>query len=293
LEFLGTREVASDYLNIIVDPASGCTVLAALVEYLVAHHAEWDVLSLADVDEKAWTLSVIRTLFQTRGFDAVTSMASTHPCPYARLDGGWQAYLQSRSSNFRWQLKRKRDRLVEQHGARFETIDRAEELPRALETLIALHRGRRATLGGTTALEDGSVVAFLRAATPLLQERKWLRLCALVAGGRSRAMLFGLVYRDTFYFYQSGWDVDWSAWAPGMVLHGWCIQHACAEGLSEYDFLRGEESYKARWASYVRRTTRLDIVQRTPRTMIYRGARGLVRGLREARQRLRGAIGGP
>lgn len=293
LEFLGTGDVASDYLNIIVDPSPGCTVLAALVEYLVAHHAEWDMLSLTDVDEKAWALSMIRTLFQTRGFDAVTSTRPGHSCPYTRLDGGWDGYLQSRSSNFRRQLKRKHDRLMAQPGARFETIDRAEELPRAIETLITLHRGRRATRGGTTALEDGSVVAFLRAATPLLQERRWLRLCALVAGGRPLAMLYGLAYRDTFYFYQSGWDVDWSALAPGMVLHGWCIQHACAEGLSEYDFLRGEESYKARWAPYVRRTTRLDIVQRTPRTMIYRGTRRLVRGLREVRHRLRGAIGGP
>lgn len=293
LAFLGTTEVASDYLNIIVDPAAGCAVLAALVEYLIARREEWDVLSLADVEEKAWTLSMVRTLFQIRGFHVVTSVTAGHECRYACLDGGWDSYLRSRSGGLRYQIKRNGSLLAEQYGARFEMIDRAGELPRAIEILIALHRDRRAAVGGTTALAHESVVAFLCATTPLLHERGWLRLCTLVAGGRPLAMLYGLAYRGTFYFYQSGWDMEWAARAPGTVLHGHCIRQACADGLTEYDFLRGDESYKDRWASYVRRMTRLDIVQRTPRTLLHRGTRRLIRGLGKARHRLRGAIGSP
>lgn len=76
-------------------------------------------------------------------------------------------------------------------------------------------------------------------------------------------------------------------------MQGLSVQHACGEGMTEFDFLRGDESYKDRWAPYIRRTKRLDIVQRSPRTMLFRGRRGLIRGLREARRRLRAVIGGP
>jgi CelD/BcsL family acetyltransferase involved in cellulose biosynthesis len=290
LEFLGTGRVASDYLNFIVDPAEGCAVLAALVRYLAEHREEWDVLSLSDVDEKAWTLSMIRTLFQLKGFDAVLSLAPGSQCRYARLDEGWEPYLRSRSPKLRHQIKQKGILLEERYGARFETLERAGDIPRMFESLVALHRDRLATLGKVSTLLDDSMVAFLRGATPLLFERGWLRLCALVSGGRPLAMIYGLAYRGTFYDYQKGMDVEWSKWGVGTVLQGLCIKQASAEGLIEYDLLRGDESYKDRWAAYTRQTMRLDIVQRSPRTWIYRGARRLVRGIREARQRVQSVM---
>lgn len=286
LQFLGTGKVASDYLNFVVEPVEGCGVLAALVDYLIAHREEWDVLSLTDVDGDAWTLSMVGTLFRTRGFDATFSLEPGFPCPYARLDGGWEAYLRARSSRLRHQIKQRGAILAERYGARFQTVDRAAELPRAIDSLITLHRARRAAVGGTTAFEDESVVAFLREATPLLQERGWLRLYGLVVGERPLAVLYGLAYRGTFYDYQKGLDVESSKWGAGTVLQGLSVQHACGEGMTEFDFLRGDESYKDRWAPYIRQTMRLDIVQRSPRTMFFRVRRGLIRGVREARRRL-------
>jgi CelD/BcsL family acetyltransferase involved in cellulose biosynthesis len=287
LAFLGTGPAASDYLNLILDPQEGCVVVAALVRYLVDHRAEWDVLSLTDADEKAWALSMVRAVFQACSLDVAASLTPGSPCPYACLDGGWTSYLQSRSTHLARQFKRQHALLAKRHGARLEVVERPAEIPRALGALLALHRARRAAVGDATALDQESMVAFLRAAAPLLQERGWLRVYKLAAAGRPLAMLLGLAYRGTFYYYQSGWDVSWSAWSPGMVLQGLTIEHACREGMTEYDFLRGSESYKDRWAPHIRRTVHLEIVQRTPRTLVYRARRRLGHGLREARRRLR------
>jgi len=293
LEFLGTGKVASDYLNLIVDPVEGSGVVAVLVEYLVAHREEWEVLSLTDVDGEAWTLSMVRALFRTQGFDADISLEPGFSCPFARLDGGWEPYLQSRSNRMRRQIKQNGAFLVERYGARFQAVDRATDLPRAIESLITLHRARRAAVGETTAFEDESVLAFLRETTPLLQERGWLRLYALVVGERPVAVEYGLAYRGTFFDYQKGFDLEASKWGAGTVLQGLSVQHACGEGMTEFDFLRGDESYKDRWAPYARQTKRLDIVQRSPRTMFFRGRRGLIRCFRDARRRVRAMIGSP
>lgn len=290
LEFLGTGKAASEYLNVIVDPAEGCVVLAALVEYLADHRDEWDVLTLSDVDEKAWSLSMMRLLFRLNGFDAVVSLTPGSQCRYARLDDGWESYLRARSAKLRYQIKQKGGALEGRHGARFVTLDRAAEIPRAMERLIALHRNRLATIGKVSTLLDESMVAFLHGTTPLLFERGWLRLCALVAGGRPLAMVYGLAYRGGFYDYQKGMDIEWAKWGVGTVLQARCIEHACAEGLIEYDLLRGDESYKDRWASYTKHTMRLDIVQRGPRTWSYRGTRRLIQGIRAVRQRVRSVM---
>jgi CelD/BcsL family acetyltransferase involved in cellulose biosynthesis len=130
------------------------------------------------------------------------------------------------------------------------------------------------------------MVAFLRGATPLLCERGWLRVCALVAGGRPIAMIYGLAYRGAFYDYQKGTDAEWSKRGVGTVLQAQSIERASTEGLIVYDLLRGDESDKTRWAPYTRQTMRLDIVQRNARTWPYRGARRLIRSIREARQRV-------
>jgi CelD/BcsL family acetyltransferase involved in cellulose biosynthesis len=193
----------------------------------------------------------------------------------------------------RRQIKQSGAFLAERYGARFQAVDRATDLPRAIESLITLHRARQAAVGETTAFEDESVLAFLRETTPLLQERGWLRLYALVVGERPVAVEYGLAYRGTFYDYQKGFDLEASKWGAGTVLQGLSVQHACGEGMTEFDFLRGDESYKARWAPYVRQTKRLDIVQRSPRTLFFRGRCGLIRGFREARRRVRAMFGSP
>lgn len=288
LAFLGTGKAASDYLNMIIDPAEGCAVLAALVEYLIAHREEWDVLSLTDVDEKAWSVSMLRTAFLMRGFKAIAWDGPGSACRYARLDDGWESYLRSRCSNVRRQMIRKAAVLEEQYDAGFTVIEQATEISQAMDDLVVLHRGRWAALQRESTLADDSMVAFLRSAAALLHERGWLRMCAVVSRGRPLAILYGLAYRGTFYDYQKGMDMEWSRWGVGSVLQGWCIRRACEEGLTECDLLRGDEPYKDRWAPYVRNTIRLDIVQQRPQTAIYRSLHRLVHGFREVRRRLRG-----
>src|SRR5262249_49202170 len=51
----------------------------------------------------------------------------------------------------------------------------------------------------------------------------------------------------TLYSYQSGFDPKWRKERVGQVLLGMMFQRAMAEGLGEFDFLRGLEAYKADW----------------------------------------------
>lgn len=266
LEFLGTGTAGSGFLNVIVDPAIGGTVLIALVEYLIAHRDEWDVLSLADVDQKAWSLSLIRTLVQLQRFDAVTSITARSVCRYARLDLGWEVFLRSSHTKLGSQAQLVRKFLAERYGARLETVSRPAQIRRAVDNLVALHRRRPAAPGRGDAFVDDALVAFLAMATPLLLERGWLRLSELVVDAQPVAMVYGLAFRDVFYGYQMEMDVEWARWGVDDVLLASCIEQACSENLHEIDLLPRGGFGEARWAPFVRQTIRLDIAQRNPRT---------------------------
>jgi CelD/BcsL family acetyltransferase involved in cellulose biosynthesis len=266
LKFLGTGAAGSDFLNVIVDPAIGGTVLIAFVDYLIAHRDEWDVLSLADVDQKAWSLSLIRTLVRLQPFEAVTSIRARSLCRYARLDLGWEAFLRSSHAKLGSQAQLVRMFLAERYGARLETVTRPAQIRRAVDHLVALHRRRPAAPGKGDAFVDNALVAFLGTATPLLLERGWLRLSELVVDAKPVAMVYGLAYRGVFYGYQVEMDDEWARWGVDDVLLGSCIEQACSENLHEIDLLPRGGFSEARWAPFVRQTIRLDIAQRNPRT---------------------------
>src|ERR1700730_11418239 len=68
-----------------------------------------------------------------------------------------------------------------------------------------------------------------------------------------------------FNYYQSGYDPNWASRSVGLVLLARTVQDAFAEGLQEFDFLHGNESYKRDWPRGERWTIQM---------RLWRGARG-------------------
>jgi CelD/BcsL family acetyltransferase involved in cellulose biosynthesis len=78
-------------------------------------------------------------------------------------------------------------------------------------------------------------------------------------GGRAVASVYGILYRDTFIYYQSGYDPEWRNRSVGLVLVGETFKDAIEAGFKEYDFLRGTETYKSDWTTKQRRTVAVRI----------------------------------
>src|SRR5262249_26164674 len=132
-------------------------------------------------------------------------------------------------------------------GFRSERLTETAELARGFEMLLDLHGAR--WQDETLALGDEHMVSFHRAALVGLARRGFAEIHMLCAEGKPRAALYGLRHGRRFAFYQSGGDPEWQERAVGTVLLGDLIGRAFAEGLEEFDFLRGDEPYKLRWAN--------------------------------------------
>lgn len=164
-------------------------------------------------------------------------------CPVVSLPGTWDAYLEKNLSSQTRQKLRRFLRQVETDADYRMTIATPETIERDLDLLFAMWRTKWGDLKGD---RTDKIVATSRGI--LLESFHNGRLFVPVLWHRDRALGVLANFLDhqkkTMLFYIAGRDQEWKTPSPGLVLHGFAIRHAIAEGFTTYDFLRGNEPYK-------------------------------------------------
>lgn len=246
LGLFGEGIVGSDYLGAICRPRDESAVCAALADAL--GQVDCDELcldGLADDDP------LLTCLAKTAG----SVVEPRYLCPQIRLEGDFASYLAARPGGLGHQFARRRRWLERQPGFTIVEHREPEEIVAALDTLFALHYARWG--GASEAIDGPPVERFHRRAAGGLAAQGWARLTVLHLDGAPRAALYGFRHGERFAFYQAGYDPALRQRSVGTVLLGHLIERAFADGLREFDFLRGSEPYKLAWANDARHTVRL------------------------------------
>jgi len=249
--FLGREKVTGDYLDLIAAPGLEEEVLDATLGALIERRGEWDLLRLSDLPEGCATAMRLARLADAR--ELKLTPVPGQVCPYLPLPATWDAFLASVSGNLRSNLRRREKKLAGM-GARF--VDRSREgTAEALASLFALHGARWSEMKGRTGnFVDERVRAFHQEMAPTLAHAGALGLWTVEVGERAVAAIYGFKHRGRFLYYQAGFDPAWAEHGVGLALMGHAIRRCIEAGLTEFDYLRGEEEYKRRWTSRSRRT---------------------------------------
>ena len=169
------------------------------------------------------------------------------PSPTLVADGrDWDAFLGSRSRNFREQARRRERKLARAHDLHYRLVDDPDRLPSAFDTLVRLHQAR---WGEGSRSFRAPVDAFHRDFAALALERGWLRLWLLELDGRVAAAWLGYRFGGIEWYYQAGRDPALEREAVGFVLMAHTVRAALNDGVGEYRLLLGGESYKDRFAT--------------------------------------------
>lgn len=280
LEFLGTGSVGSDYLDLIVSRGCEEMALEALADHLDGNRLP---IELAQLRRNSCLASQLAARLERRGWSF--SEENINICPFIDLSGhSWQSYLARLGPEHRYNFQRRLKNLARQFEVSLELVSSEEERREALAELIALHNQR--WRGKSNAFHRDGLLSFHEELSRLALERGWLRLLALRLNGRAAASLYGFRYRNTFYFYQSGFDPSYSKQSIGLVIMGLAIKLAIEEGALEYDLLHGDEEYKFRWAWAARELSRILLYPPGGRGLFYREALRLSRFARRVARRV-------
>jgi CelD/BcsL family acetyltransferase involved in cellulose biosynthesis len=254
LEFLGTGEAGSDYLDLIVRAGREADALDALTRFAASRKT---ALRLNHVPP----VSVTEGLSQ-RLSDAgwIASNVPDGTCPFIRLAGHtWDSYLATIGSAHRANVRRRLRGLEKAFTVEFVPVIDEPDRREALDALARFHDTRYVSRGGSTAFSTPALRSFHDEITRRGIDRGWMRLYVLRLDDAIAAVMYGFAYKGKFYFYQHGYDAHYQQHSVGLALMALTIKASIDEGLQEFDFLWGVESYKALWSHDARMLRRIEL----------------------------------
>ena len=270
LRFIGSQEVCSDHLDLIVSRKNSEAVCSAIWEHLYGPlRKDWDVFEYRYVPSDSHTLNLLYKLSENDNRCLGAVIQGYTVCPYVTLPETWDAYLTSLSANQRRALKVSSDLMAQAGALDLRICDTAESLHVYMQTHIDLHRKSWIDRGQSGSFGTDRFRQFHRQLAGDLLAKGKLFLCNLELNGTPVGSFYGFEHNKVMYYYLLG--VERSA-APrasiGRVLLGRCIKAAIERGCREFDMLRGDEEYKYHWTSRERRELSVTFYNRSAGALV-------------------------
>ncbi|MEX2563238.1 MAG: GNAT family N-acetyltransferase [Nitriliruptoraceae bacterium] len=252
--FLGGTEV-TDYLGPIARPEHRADVADAYLRNLAAD-VDWDEFIAGGLIDDAGWADEIRRSAEMVGLEVLHEEVEA-VCPRVDLTGGLTAYHKRLSGRVRQEMQRKQRKLARDVGEltliEVAADDVEAELDRFFEQALASFPEK------ASFFRRDEIRAWFSALGREFAGERTFRLHRLDAGGLPAAMTVSLVGQGEWGLYNSSFDVDIAAFAPGQVLIWMLIEEACDEDIEVFDLLRGDEAYKYRYGAVDRKLDRLVI----------------------------------
>jgi CelD/BcsL family acetyltransferase involved in cellulose biosynthesis len=252
LRWLGSGEVCTDHLSLFCRPADRERVAAEVAEALAVQCDDWDRLDLNSVDADDYATLALAGHLEDR--ECLVSRQAAESCWVIDLPASWDQYLAGLSKSHRKQLRQAERRVLESGRVEWHPVTTTAEFGAAWPVLVALHQRRRQSLGERGCFASRAFRNFHYEVARRMLERGQLRLSWLVLDGTPAAAEYHFADARTTYAYQGGVDPDRLAEEPGRLSNILCLRRAIEEGHNQFDFLRGDEPYKAHWRAEQRPT---------------------------------------
>ena len=266
LSFLGTG--TSDYLDVLAAPGWEEAVSEGLYGYL-QNVGGWQIADFQQLREGGF----LRERRPAEGSALDSFEADGEACPYLALPSEWDMLLQGLGKKTRSNIGYYDRGLHKVYAVEIGPVTDEGELDEQLDRLFELHQRRWNQRWLPGVFGGKRVQAFHRDAARRLLAKDWLRLFSLRLDGVTQASLYCFAYGDRLCYYQGGFEPTLARLSLGTVLTARAMQTAIAEGRQIFDFLRGDEPYKAKWTGASRVNVRRLITRAgTPFVPMARGA---------------------
>ena len=205
----------------------------------------WRCIELTDIPENAKSLAVLSKMWNNSKL--------IHPCPYALLPDSSEKLLKGPDGKSRFtDVNRHFKALQKSFNVEIADCSRPDSFEAAMHVLFKLHQSRWASQGLPGAFAGSTFRSFHLEVARAFAMKGWLGLFLLKLSGNPVAALYGFRYNSKYYLYLTGFNPKYAKYGVGSLLITSVMQKCIDERMSEFDFMRGDEAYKTRWASSTR-----------------------------------------
>ena len=241
LEFIGSPETGSDYLDVITRRGDEENVASVVYDYLFHDStAEWNVLFFRDVPSNSLYFMNFLNLLGKKGKFFGIKKGSF--CPHLILPSNKESFYTTLSANRRQQHKR-HFRILNENVTLTHITNEGSESETLLAEIRKLYDKR---WGGGHDL----FFQFLEAFIERTKSAGTVQIDLLRSDDQSIAGIIHFNYKENQYMYLMAVDTQYNKKiSAGNVFLGMCIQNAIEKKVTVYDFLKGGEPYKFHWAN--------------------------------------------
>ncbi len=213
-------------------------------------HGRCDVLQFPALEIDSATDHAITAVARSSGWRLVRY--PSFRSPYLATTGTWQQFLETKSQNFRYNLKRKRKGL-EKAGKLEERWHRApSDVPELIAAMHAIEEGSWKTHAGMSITGSERELAYHDLLLPWLAAIGALEANVLRLDGQPIAYSLCIRWLGKLGQLKTSFSESVSHLSPGLVVTTLSIENAFASGASEYDFLGDVMPHKMHWTDKVR-----------------------------------------
>ena len=228
LHFLGA-DFYPDPLGLICAPANRAACAAVLKKYLLTISG-WDRLILDWILEEEladWRLPGKRVSIE----------------PFKKLTSNFEGLLETFKKKKRYNMRAGVRNLLDSGATLVKSIDSSTH-NYFFDNLCSLHNKRALERELDSSFVGQRVEKLHR---QLINSSDKIRFYGLQLNDSLIAVIYGFEFCNCFFYYQVAHDPSFKEAGPGSALLFLVIEDCCTRGLTEFNFLQGNESYKGVW----------------------------------------------
>jgi CelD/BcsL family acetyltransferase involved in cellulose biosynthesis len=266
IEFLGTGEVCSDFLDFIILQGREDLVIQKIFDFLKDEVQEWDFLELTDIPEDSKNVLHIEKKAKENKFSFKKDILTI--CPYIKLPSTIKEHGETLDGKTRREMRRYARKLDREFYVKFKRIEEKEKLEDALDEMITLSKSRWNSRGLNGAFSSERMVRFHKTITEQFLENNWLNFVFLNIDGTNAAYAYNFQYDRKMFGYSIGFDPNAlpSKYRVGTVLANYCIEQAILNDYREFYLGRGDDPYKRKYTKLSKKNLRLRIGRNSLKT---------------------------
>lgn len=235
----------SDYGGIIV--SDNCKEIAQIFD-LFAKFVKNNKL-LIRMDEIPENIKIYKELKNRLSANAISIFVKRQPlsyCPFLSLEGSWEEYRRKLNKKFRKDIERNTRKFEKEMGEiRFRKSASIEELEDDFNIFLNLQRKKRDDKGYSQIKNHEK--CFLLDIVKNFLANNWLNLSFLEVNGDAISSSLAFEYNNVYYYYLNAFDPNYHSYSIGKVHNFYILKDLFNRGVSELDFMRGDEAYKSIW----------------------------------------------
>lgn len=181
--------------------------------------------------------------------------------PYLDISESWDDFLLTKTSNFRYNLKRKAKKLKQAGNIEISYFEEGSDWSNVFNDIENIERKSWKQDAGTS-LRHFERTFYSKLVSRCTEDIKpFISIVRL--DSVPIAYDLSIIAKNKGYCLKTSFRGDYSKLSPGNFLRSELLKRLFQKGLSEYDFLGDDESYKLQWATGTRRHLNLLITRRT------------------------------